>query len=258
MNTILFTNDDGYESVALHDFYHYVGTRFPDSKKILMAPSENKSGISHAITIGGPLIFREKELDMFEVEGYPADCTMVCYGVLDTPDIVLSGPNFGSNLGQDIIYSGTVGAAREAALRNTPALAISFVDDSRDLNHINYDAFHAFLDKWLLPLMKLAQDNRGSIVNVNICFPITLELVEGTLGYRYYYNYHMYENGRDHRGNYCAAIPKEGLDPSKEKDIEKGSDVYFIRQGKNVFTVFSAWPKIKTLKTNNLLSYLEE
>lgn len=256
MNTILFTNDDGYESIALHDFYQYVSTKhFPDAKKILMAPHEDKSGISHAITIGAPLIFRERETNMFEVEGYPADCTMACYSVLENPDIVLSGPNFGSNLGQDILYSGTVAAAREAALRNVPALAFSFANDKGTLNHINYDAFHAFLDKWLLALIKLAMHNKGSIVNVNICLPIELSLVEGTLGYRYYYNYHLYEKGMDHRGEYCAAIPKEGLDESK--DIEEGSDVYFIRQGQNVFNVFSAWPKLKVSQTDVLLSYLE-
>lgn len=252
---ILFTNDDGYDSVLLQDLFEYVGSKFPTIERLLLAPAENCSGISHAITLDKSMIYREKEQNRYIVEGYPVDCVMVAYGIFGELDLVISGPNYGSNLGQDIIYSGTVGAAREAALHNIPALALSFVDDNKNLNHINYDYWHIFLDRWLDGLMKLAQNNRGSIVNVNISSPISLDLFEGTLGSRYYFNYQSMTKGSDGTGKYYAAILKEGIDHTK---VELESDVGYMLKGKNVFSVFSAWPKIKSTKLNELKQYLEK
>lgn len=256
MNTILLTNDDGYGSVALHDFYHYVSNQFRDAETVLISPHENKSGISHAITLISPLVFREKEALHFDVKGYPADCVMIGDLMLENIDIIISGPNFGSNLGHDIIYSGTVAAAREGAMRGIPALAFSFVDEAHNLVHVNYDDWHAFLDKWFHALVKLALHNKGDIVNVNVSIPIGLDLEEGTLGSRYYYSYQRIEKDRDQQGEYYKAILKNGVDESIE--VEPGSDVALVQQGKNVFSVFSALPKLEIHKGSELLSYMRD
>ena len=94
---------------------------------IVMAPDRNHSGASNSLTLHSPLRVHRVEKDRYFVNGTPSDCVHVALtGFLDEdPDIVVSGVNHGANLGDDVIYSGTVAAAMEGRFLGLPAIAVS-------------------------------------------------------------------------------------------------------------------------------------
>lgn len=126
---ILLTNDDGINApglLAMHKALSRVG------KVTVAAPVSNQSGTGHGLTTGRNPIFVTKWRDdegsvWYAVAARPATCVSLALESLlsDTPDIVVSGSNYGENLGLVIYYSGTVGAAREAAFRGIPSIAVS-------------------------------------------------------------------------------------------------------------------------------------
>lgn len=124
---ILVSNDDGYESdglIALRD------ALLPHGDVIVVAPLTEQSATSHSLTLHRPLRLKQQSAGVYSLDGTPADCVYVALvsgeRVLPRrPDLVVSGVNKGLNLGQDAFYSGTIAAAREAALRGIPALATS-------------------------------------------------------------------------------------------------------------------------------------
>ncbi len=124
---ILLSNDDGFEASGLVALRKELA-RFADV--VTCAPQRNQSAASHALTLKEPLRLRQVEERCFALDGTPADCIYVALHseqrVLPRwPDLVVSGMNDGPNLGLDVMYSGTVAAAREAAQRGIPAIAIS-------------------------------------------------------------------------------------------------------------------------------------
>ncbi len=121
---ILVTNDDGVRSPgirSLAEALHDLG------RVVVVAPDRNRSAVGHALTLERPLRAEELKPDVFAVDGTPTDCVNLgIHGLLrETPDLVVSGINRGSNLGDDITYSGTVCAAMEASLMGLPAFAVS-------------------------------------------------------------------------------------------------------------------------------------
>lgn len=124
---ILISNDDGYQAsglVALYDALKDV------ADVEVIAPEQNNSAKSNALTLHSPLYVHRASNGFRYVNGTPADCVHVALsGLLDyRPDLVVSGINNGANMGDDTIYSGTVGAAMEGYLFGIPALAFSQVD----------------------------------------------------------------------------------------------------------------------------------
>ena len=121
---ILISNDDGYQApgiVALHDALREV------ADVEVIAPEHNNSAKSNALTLAAPLYVHRAHNGFRYVTGTPADCVHIALkGLLDyRPDLVVSGINNGANMGDDTIYSGTVGAAMEAYLFGIPAIAFS-------------------------------------------------------------------------------------------------------------------------------------
>ena len=124
---ILLSNDDGYQApgiVALHRALQQV------ADVEVVAPEHNNSAKSNALTLNAPLYVHEAANGFRYVNGTPADCVHIALtGLLGyRPDLVLSGINNGANMGDDTIYSGTVGAAMEGYLFGIPAIAFSQVD----------------------------------------------------------------------------------------------------------------------------------
>lgn len=121
---ILISNDDGFQApgiVALH-------AALKDIAEVeVIAPEHNNSAKSNALTLAAPLYVHEAHNGFRYVTGTPADCVHIALkGLLDyRPDLVVSGINNGANMGDDTIYSGTVGAAMEAYLFGVPAIAFS-------------------------------------------------------------------------------------------------------------------------------------
>ncbi|CAN5896875.1 5'/3'-nucleotidase SurE [soil metagenome] len=124
---ILISNDDGFQApgiVALH-------AALKDIADVeVVAPEHNNSAKSNALTLAAPLYVREAHNGFRYVTGTPADCVHIALkGLLDyKPDLVVSGINNGANMGDDTIYSGTVGAAMEAYLFGIPAIAFSQIE----------------------------------------------------------------------------------------------------------------------------------
>jgi 5'-nucleotidase len=121
---ILISNDDGYSAPGIEALYRALA---PIADVTVIAPSRDRSATSNSITVHRPLTIERAENGFYFVDGKPADCVHIAItGFLGfKPDLVVSGINNGSNLGDDTIYSGTVAAAMEGFLLGVPAIAFS-------------------------------------------------------------------------------------------------------------------------------------
>lgn len=123
---ILLSNDDGYFAPGLAALYAALS---PLADVTVVAPERDKSGASNSLTLDRPLSFRRAPNGFYFLNGTPTDCVhMAVTGMLDfMPDMIVSGINHGSNMGDDTIYSGTVAAATEGFLLGIPSIAVSLV-----------------------------------------------------------------------------------------------------------------------------------
>ena len=124
MVRILVTNDDGYRSEGIHA----LAAALRDLGDVtIVAPMTEASAIGHALTLRHPLRLESIDDRVFAVDGTPTDCVNVAVAQIfkGLPDLVVSGINYGANLGDDITYSGTVAGALEAALLGIPSVAVS-------------------------------------------------------------------------------------------------------------------------------------
>jgi 5'-nucleotidase len=124
---VLLANDDGVTAPGLGALREALSAH---ADVVVCAPEQNQSATSHSLSLHRILRLREAEPGVFALDGTPADCVYVALHsgtrVLPRrPDLVVSGMNHGLNLGIDVFYSGTVAAAREAAIRGIPSIAVS-------------------------------------------------------------------------------------------------------------------------------------
>lgn len=163
---IMVVNDDGIESGGIR---RLAGMAAKLGEVWVVAPRHQCSAMSHCITVRGSLHVKEEEFPVpgvkaYSLDGTPADCVKVGIKHLlpDKPDIVFSGINCGYNVGADILYSGTVGAAMEALLNGIPAIAFS---EERG-------GSGAAADTYLLPVVrKLLTRETGEDEIWNVNFP---------------------------------------------------------------------------------------
>jgi 5'-nucleotidase len=137
---ILICNDDGFQAPGIVALYHAL-KNIADVE--VVAPEHNNSAKSNALTLLSPLYVQRGSNGFRYVNGTPADCVHIALtGLLDyRPDLVVSGINNGANMGDDTIYSGTVGAAMEGYLFGIPSIAFSQVQ--RDWLHLDAAAYQA-------------------------------------------------------------------------------------------------------------------
>jgi 5'-nucleotidase len=123
---ILVSNDDGYLATGINVLADALAEI---ADVVVVAPDRNHSGASNSLTLHSPLRIHRVSPDRYFVNGTPSDCVhLALSGFLDyEPDIVVSGINHGANLGDDVIYSGTVAAAMEGRFLGFPAIAVSLV-----------------------------------------------------------------------------------------------------------------------------------
>ncbi len=120
----LLTNDDGIDAAGLEALTHSVSTA--NAGRLTVAPADQRSGVGHATTTDQQFQVTRRGQNEIVVDAEPADCVRIAlHDFRDRFDWVLAGINSGGNLGVDIYYSGTVAAAREAAIHGVPAIAIS-------------------------------------------------------------------------------------------------------------------------------------
>ena len=212
---ILLTNDDGFDSPGI--ILLAAALREAGHRVFVVAPASNQSGVSHSISfLNGPRKLTEIAQDTWVCEGTPADCVVIALlgGIPELcvvsgsgsiivkahpassaefdhsnvvkrgspPDAIVSGINRGANLGTDIIYSGTVAAARQGALFNIPSLALSLVEGAV----WNWDMAVVFAAERLAEMLSYWKPD--SFVNVNIpnIREIPSSLVHAFPSLRYY------------------------------------------------------------------------
>lgn len=130
---ILLTNDDGIHAEGLQALHDALSGA--QHEVWVVAPDREQSAASHAITLARPLRIKERRPRWFEVDGTPTDCVYVGLNHVlkdDRPAVTCSGINDGPNVGNDVLYSGTVAAAVESAMIGVPGIALSFAGKLRD------------------------------------------------------------------------------------------------------------------------------
>lgn len=223
---ILLTNDDGIYSKGIYAAYTEL-SKIGDV--IVVAPIMEQSAVGHSITISNPLriyeVTRKDRFFGYGVQGTPADCVKLAfYDILTTkPDIVVSGINHGANLASNVIYSGTVSAATEAALQGAKAFAIS-------LASVAYDDFSvaAHYAKEFAELFYNMDINNNVVFNINVP-PLKKEEIKGwrytIQGKSKYLD--TFEKRVDPRGNTYFWLTGERI------NIEYGEDCddFWVSQG---------------------------
>ena len=181
MPRILVTNDDGIYSEGLRKLADALK---PIGDVMIVAPDREQSAASHALTLNRPLRLIELQKNEWIVDGTPTDCVNLAVLKLmkeARPDIVVSGINFGPNLGDDVTYSGTISAAFEGALLNIPSIAFSALV-GQDFSFAECASFAAELTRVVLQ----QREKRADII-LNVNFPIGFRGVKVTrLGKRVY------------------------------------------------------------------------
>lgn len=124
---ILLSNDDGVHAQGIHELANELRDL---AEIIIVAPDRNRSGASNSLTLEQPLRVQEIAENTYSVQGTPTDCVHFALNELlknDMPDLVLTGINHGANLGDDVLYSGTVAAAMEGHFLGVQSVAFSLV-----------------------------------------------------------------------------------------------------------------------------------
>lgn len=222
---ILITNDDGINARGIQ----LLAKSLQHNHEItIVAPDRQRSASSHSITLTEPLIIKLVEVDglncrCFSVSGTPADCTKIALEklVCDEVDLVISGINDGFNLGTDVLYSGTVSAAIEAAIMKVPSIAISC-----NGNEKSFEIAIDYIDKIINSLKN--QELQGDIVlNVNIP-PVEKSQVKGIkvckIGERSYKDVFIEIESTDEHRTYKVKGTPEDLDVID-------TDVSYIKEG---------------------------
>jgi 5'-nucleotidase len=161
---ILCTNDDGYLARGLRVLAEAAR---PLGEVHVVAPDREQSATSHSLTMHVPVRARGVGEGVHSVTGTPTDCVMLAVQALlpQRPDFVLSGVNHGMNMGEDVLYSGTVSAAMEATVFGIPAVAISYAGRG-EVDHL--EAYAPLLGRLLAQLLARPGFPRETLLNVNL------------------------------------------------------------------------------------------
>lgn len=224
---LLLTNDDGVNAKGLHILAKALEK---DHELIIAAPSSQRSACGHSITIHEPLYVKEVKIDgikskTYSVSGTPADCVRVALDkLMDTKvDMVVSGINNGYNLGTDVIYSGTVSAAIEAAIYKIPSIAVS-TGLTEEVEKYEIAALYAAR---ILSIAKDKYYKNDVVLNLNV--PLTsAEKIKGIkvckIGGKVFDSYFIEKLGESNDKTYEL---KGNISESNNKE----TDGYYIKEG---------------------------
>ena len=220
---ILVSNDDGYLAPGLIELARTLGDL---GEVIVVAPDRDRSGASNSLTLTRPIRARETDNGFVSVDGTPTDCVhLAINGLLDEdPDIVVSGINAGPNLGDDVLYSGTVAAAMEGRFLGLPALAVSLVVDGAH----HYDTAASVVAR-LVQGMTPDSIPASTILNINVP-DLAWRALNGfevtRLGHRH--RAKPVVRSCDPRGNPIYWVGP----PGGERDAGPGTDFHAVREGR--------------------------
>lgn len=198
---ILVTNDDGYDAKGLLALVTSL-KELDNVEVVVVAPANEKSACGHSLTLVRPLRFISVDDDFYKLEdGTPTDCVYLSLSAIykdEKPDLLVSGINRGSNMGEDITYSGTAAGAMEGVLHDIPSIAISQVMD-----FTNPDGDFTLAMKTIKKLVQKIRDDsfplpKREFLNINIPADVSDAKIQVTYaGYRHYANdSHVHRNPR--------------------------------------------------------------
>ena len=209
---IVITNDDGIAAPGLEALVRCVRRL---GELVIVAPQHPQSGIAHRATTGEPIRINELEANRHSVDGTPADCARIALKVIaPDADWLISGINPGANLGSDVYNSGTVAAAREAAILGYRAIAVSQYIAKDQKVEWSITSYHAGPVLQMLVGRDLAQ---GHFWNVNLPHPIRKN---SKVAYEFCeldthpHNYVYHQNGNEL--TYMGSIHERPRDPGKD------------------------------------------
>jgi 5'-nucleotidase len=163
LRRLLCTNDDGIHARGLEILAEAAATL---GEVHTVAPDREQSGSSHSLTLHRPLRVTRLDSTHHTVDGTPTDCVLIAVSdLLDKrPDFVLSGVNHGSNMGEDVLYSGTVAAAMEGTILGIPSVAVSFTGESVSV----LESYTALLAEVLGLLVERPDFPEETFFNINL------------------------------------------------------------------------------------------
>ena len=214
---ILISNDDGYQAKGIKQLTKSLSEI---AEVIVVAPSENKSAASSSLTLGRPLKPIQIEENIYAIDATPTDCVhlALCGFIKESIDLVVTGINFGANLGDDTIYSGTVAGAIEGRFLGLPSIAISLA--SWEGNHFETAGEIA---KILVTQIGKSELSHNTIINVNVP-DIPLSEIKGIKSTRLGSRHKSEPSIKDKEDTSLYWIGENG----KEADNSEGTDFHAI------------------------------
>ena len=251
---ILITNDDGYEAKGLFALVDAI-KEFENVDVTVVAPASEKSACGHSLTLTRPLRFISVDDNFYKLDdGTPSDCIYLSLSTMfekEKPDLIISGINRGSNMGEDITYSGTASGAMEGVLHDVPSIAISQVMDFSDPDG-DFLLAKETIKKIVLKIINGHYPlPKREFLNINIP-PKTLkaDMKITYAGYRFYANdAHLHRNPRGEEYYWLGLHP---LSFSPREGVDGMSDYEAIEEGyisvTPIMLDMSAYKSIKTLQ----------
>ena len=214
---ILISNDDGYKADGIIQLAKSLSEI---AEVIVVAPSENKSAASSSLTIGKPLKPIQIEKNIYAIDATPSDCVhlALCGFIRESIDLVVTGINFGANLGDDVIYSGTVAGAIEGRFLGLPSIAMSLA--SWECKHFETAGNVA---KLLVNQIDRAPLAYNTIINVNVP-DIPMSEIKGIKGTRLGNRHKSEPSIQDLKDPSLYWIGENG----KEADNGEGTDFHAV------------------------------
>ena len=222
---VLVSNDDGVDAPGIHALAQ--GLRDAGHEVYVVAPDRDRSGASNSLTLDLPIRIKKLDEQTWRVAGTPTDCVhLALTGLLEfEPDIVVSGINNTANLGDDVIYSGTVSAAMEGRFLGLPAVAVSLDTRNHDARHYE-TAARAAVE--IVARLKADPLPANTILNVNV----------PDLAWSQVRGFEVTRLGNRHRAEHCVAQDDPRgrtvywVGPAgPEQDAGPGTDFHAVRTG---------------------------
>lgn len=225
--TIVLTNDDGIEAPGLEALYRILSAMGPT---VVVAPATARSGAAHQVTVRRPIAVRQLDANRYQVDGTPADCARIALKEI-VPDAawVVAGINPGANLGSDVYNSGTVAAAREAAILGCHSMAVSQYIARGETVDWGITTRHA------APVVAMLMEKgiaRGCFWNVNLPHPLAHSSRPEHVFCDIDTNPHAYTYRREEEGYvYVGTIHERPRDPGRDVAVCFGGAVSISRLG---------------------------
>ena len=229
MRQILLTNDDGIEAEGLQALRRALA-RLDDVRLVVVAPDGNRSAMARSITTRRPLWVAEIDFGDgsvgYSTDGTPVDCVRLAnLGLVDgfSPELVVSGINHGSNLGDDITYSGTVAAALEAVVLGIPGIAVSQQAAGAGLDYVDRGSFDFTLAAQIVARIVESLDDvplsPKTLLNINVPGERPSGIEVAALGKRVYRDELRLEREEEGRRRYWIYGAAPGYEDAAGTDL---------------------------------------